>query len=167
MPGRPDETEYAAWAKGYVAAVDGDDVVQALTTQLTDFLTLVAPLDGAYSYAPGKWTVNQILGHVTDAERIFAYRALRVARNDQTPFPGFEQDDYLAHSNFNDRSLADLLAEFEAVRRSNIYMVRGFPAEAWTRRGTVSGHSVTTRGLVFQLAGHERHHARILREYVK
>jgi DinB superfamily len=160
---RPDETEYQPWAKGYVDCVEGSDVVEALTANTKDYRALVSRLDGLYRYAPGKWTVNEIVGHVTDAERIFAYRLLCIARGDQTPFPAFEQDDYLAVSGFNDRTLADLLAEFEAVRQASILLMRGLPAEAWSRRGTVGGYRVTPRGIAFQLAGHERHHCGIFR----
>ena len=161
---RPDETEYTSWAKPYVDAVEGSDLLAVLPRYTKEFLTVAASLDGDFSYAPGKWTVKEVVGHVTDTERIFAYRLLCVARNDQTPFPGFEQDDYLAFSRFNDRTLGDLLAEFEAVRQATMLLIRGLPGDCWTRRGTVSGCSVTPRGLAFQLAGHERHHYRMLRD---
>jgi hypothetical protein len=161
---RPDETEYTSWAKGYVDAVEGPDVLAVFPRYTQEFLTLAASLDGDFSYAPGKWTVKQIVGHVIDTERIFAYRLLCVARGDQTPFPGFEQDDYMALSRFHERTLADLLAEFEAVRQSTLLLVGGLPEDCWARRGTVSGCSVTPRGLAFQLTGHERHHYQILRE---
>ena len=161
---RPDQTEYPPWSKGYVDGVEGSDPIGILQANTPEYAALVARLDGDYRYAPGKWTVKEIVGHVTDAERIFAYRLLCIARNDKTPFPGFEQDDYLAASDFNDRALTDLLAEFEAVRLSSILLLRSLPEEAWTRRGTVGGYSATPRGIAFQLAGHERHHYRILRD---
>jgi hypothetical protein len=161
---RPDESEYTPWAKGYVDGIQGDDILQILSANTGEYVALVSRLDGTRRYVPGKWTVNEVVGHVTDTERIFAYRLLCIARGDQTPFPGFEQDDYLAVSGFNERTLADLLAEFESVRQASILLVKGLPADAWPRRGTVSGHSVTPRGLAFQLAGHERHHYRILRD---
>jgi len=161
---RPDETEYTPWAKGYVDGVEGTDVLAILSANTKEFLALAAGLDGDFSYGRGKWTVKEVIGHVTDTERIFAYRLLCVARADETPFPGFEQDDYLAVSRFNERTLADLLAEFEAVRQASTLLIRGLPDDCWSRRGTVSGFSVTPRGLAFQLAGHERHHFRILRD---
>ena len=114
---------------------------------------------------PEKWTVCELLGHVTDAERIFAYRTLCVARGEQTPLPAFEQDDYMAAADFAGRSLADITGEFEAIRDSSIRLMRpALPADAWVRRGTVSRVSVTARGLAFVLVGHEKHHTRILRE---
>ena len=164
VPGRPDETEYTSWAKAYVDAVEGSGISEILVRQREDYLSLLRSLDGDYAYAPGKWTVKEIAGHVNDAERIFAYRLLCVARGDLTPFPPFEQDDYIAPAAFHLRSLGDLADEFEAVRGATICLVKSLPLDAWLRRGTVSGCSVTPRGLAFQLAEHERHHARILLE---
>jgi hypothetical protein len=161
---RPDETEYPPYAKAYVESVEGSDPVEILTNNTKDYLALLSRLNGTYRYAPGKWTVNEVVGHVTDTERIFAYRLLCVARGDQTPFPPFEQDDYIASSGFNDRTLASLVAEFEAVRHSSILLMQGLPATCWSRRGTVSGYSVTPRGIAFVLAGHQRHHQRVLQD---
>ena len=164
MTGRPEESEYTPFARAYVDGVEGAALVPALASQLSDFVTLAASLDGSHRYAPGKWTVKELVGHVNDTERIFAYRTLCVGRGDQTPFPGFEQDDYIAGADFNTRTLADLLEEFRLIRESSLCLVRQMPARAWLRRGTVSGYSVTARGLAWTLAGHERHHYRILRE---
>ena len=161
---RPDETEYVQWAKPYVDGVEGSDLLEILANHTKDYLALTSRLNGAYSYAPGKWTVKEVVGHVTDTERILAYRLLCVARNDKAPFPGFDQDEYFAFSGFNDRSLTDLVAEFEAVREASVLLIRGLPADCWSRRGTVAGYSVTPRGIAFTLAGHERHHYRILRD---
>ena len=163
MHGRPEDSEYVPFAKGYVDNVEGTDLVQMLTSQRDDLLDLTTPLDGLYRYQPGKWTINEVIGHINDAERIFAYRLLCVARGDQTPFPGFEQDDYMAGANFNDRALPDLLDEFRLIRDSSISLVRNLPPDAWLKRGSVAGFSVTPRGIAFTLAGHERHHYRILR----
>ena len=164
MTDRPEESEYTPFARGYVNGVEGAALVPALNSQLSDFVTLAAALDDSYRYAPGKWTVKELVGHVNDTERIFAYRTLCVGRGDQTPFPGFEQDDYIAGADFNNRTLADLLEEFRLIRESSLCLVRQMPARAWLRRGTVSGYSVTARGVAWTLAGHERHHYRILRE---
>jgi uncharacterized damage-inducible protein DinB len=161
---RPGETEYAPWAKHYVEGVEGTDPLEILRKNTPEYLALISSLDGDFRYAPGKWTVKQVVGHVTDTERIFAYRLLCVARGDQTHFPGFEQDDYLACAEFHNRTLADLVAEFEAVRQASILLIQGLSADSWSRRGTVGGYSVTPRGIAFQLAGHERHHFRILRD---
>jgi hypothetical protein len=164
IPGQPADSEFAPWAKKYVDLVEDPDIVHALSTQRDHLIALLARLDGSYRYEPGKWTVNEVLGHVTDAERIFGYRVLCVARGEQGALPPFEQDDYMANASFGSRSLSDIAAEFESVRDSSIRLLRGLPAEAWMRRGTSAGASVTTRGLAYVLAGHEKHHTRILRE---
>jgi hypothetical protein len=164
IPGRPADSEVAPWTLGYVNGVEDGDVLQSLTAQRDHLIGVLARLDGAFRYAPGKWTVNEVLGHVTDAERIFSCRTLCVARGEQGALPAFEQDDYMANVDFNSRSLADITGEFEAVRDSSIRLLRSLAPDAWMKRGTVSGCSVTTRGLAFVLAGHEKHHTRILRE---
>jgi uncharacterized protein YciI len=166
-PGRPDPSEYAVYAKAYVDLVEGDDILHAFEVQLADTLALLQPISpeaAGFAYAPGKWTVKQVLGHVIDTERIFGYRALCIARGDTTALPGFEQDDYVAGANFNACPLAVLLQEFRAVRQATLALFRNLPAEAWTRRGTVNNYSATVRGLAFTSAGHERHHVKILRE---
>jgi uncharacterized damage-inducible protein DinB len=124
----------------------------------------VADDEAITPYAPGKWTVKQVLGHIIDAERIFSYRALRIARDDNTPLPGFEQDDYVANADFNSLSLTELLQEYSAVRRATILLFRHLPADAWTRRGTASDNEVTVRALAYIIAGHDQHHYRILCE---
>lgn len=161
---RPEESEYTPFARGYVEGVEGTDLVAILEDQKNAFIALAATLRGSQRYEAGKWSVNEVIGHVNDTERVFAYRILCVGRGDQTLFPGFEQDDYLAGANFNDRSLADLIEEFHIIRESTLRLVRHMPATAWLRRGTVAGCSVTTRGLAFTLAGHEFHHFKILRD---
>jgi uncharacterized damage-inducible protein DinB len=120
--------------------------------------------DGNFRYAPGKWTVKEVLGHITDTERIFAYRALRFARSDKTPLPGFEQDDYVKNGAFAGRTLADLTEEFAAVRSASIALYRSFNEEAWPRRGLANQKEMTVRALAFITAGHQIHHRVILEE---
>jgi uncharacterized damage-inducible protein DinB len=120
--------------------------------------------DGNFRYAPDKWTVKEVLGHVIDAERIFTYRALRIARGDETPLPSFEQDDYVKNGGFSARTLADLGEEFDAVRGASISLFRSFDEAAWGRRGTASQKQVTVRALGFITAGHQIHHRMILEE---
>lgn len=163
--GRPHADEISPYAGIYVGHVYSDDVTQVLEEQIGKTIALVRPLGEERSlvaYAPGKWTVKQAVGHMSDTERIFAYRVLRIARGDATPLPGFEQDEYVANAGSNERTLEDLLRELVAVREATLALVRGLPAEAWSRRGTVSGSPVTVRGLIFTLAGHELHHFKIL-----
>jgi hypothetical protein len=118
---------------------------------------------GNSRYEPGKWSIKELVGHINDAERIFGYRALRIARGDQTPLPGFEQDDFIAGANFDACTLADLTTEFELIRRSNLAMFKQLGDEAWVRRGTASDNTISVRALAYIIAGHEVHHLNILR----
>jgi hypothetical protein len=116
------------------------------------------------SYAPGKWTARQVLGHLADDERIYAYRALCIARGEPRALPGVDEQVYAAHAGAERLPLAELLADYEAVRAASITLCRGFDPAAWLRRGEANGHPVTVRGLAFHIAGHELHHHRVLRE---
>lgn len=117
-----------------------------------------------HRYAPGKWSVKEVLGHVIDAERIFTYRALRFARNDHTPLAGFDQDPYIAAANFDARPWSDFVEEFEHVRRSTVLFFRGLTPEQALRCGVASEASVSVRALGYIIAGHELHHVKILRD---
>ena len=117
-----------------------------------------------YRYAPGKWTLAEMMVHVADTERVMSYRLLRIARGDQTPLPGFEQDDWVPMSGAATRTLASLATELEAIRAATLALVRGVPPEAWERRGTASGFTFSARALAWVIAGHEQHHLALLRE---
>jgi hypothetical protein len=165
--GRPDETEYSPYYGKYVSLVAGVDILSALSSQLPETLALLASVpesQGNFRYAPGKWSIKELVGHILDGERIFAYRALRFARNDKTPVPGFEQDDYIRNASFDACPLQDLAAEFESVRRATIFLFRHLDADAWTRRGVASESEVSVRALAYMIAGHELHHVGILRD---
>jgi hypothetical protein len=165
---RPQENEFSPHAKIYVDLVPSGSVVQLLANQIDKTVAMLKPIGDeratVFAYAPGKWTVKQAIGHMIDTERILSYRALRIARGDTTPLPGFEQDDYVPHAGSNERTLDDLLQELVIVRQSTLALVRSFPPEAWDRRGRTSDASVTVRGIVFTTCGHELHHARIFQE---
>jgi len=164
---RPQPTEYAANYEKYVALVPGNDIVAILEAQRLQMAQLFAARserDGNFRYAPDKWTVKEVLGHVTDTERIFAYRALRIARQDQTPLSGFEQDDYVRAGGFGEQSLADLAEEFGLVRSATVALFRPLGDEAWSRRGVANKNEVTVRALAFIIAGHELHHREVLNE---
>jgi uncharacterized damage-inducible protein DinB len=120
--------------------------------------------EGNFRYAPDKWSVKETVGHLSDTERIFAYRALRIARGDQTPMASFEQNDYVKSGNFGERRLSDLAEEFAAVRSASLALFRSLNDDAWTRRGVASNKEVSVRALAFMIAGHELHHQRILEE---
>jgi len=164
---RPEANEYAEFYANYVSKVPGSDLLRILESERLQMLQLFAgrtERDGSFRYAPGKWTVKEILGHISDTERIFAYRALRIGRGDKTPLPGFEQDDFVRNGGFARRTLADLAEEFAAVRSASIALFRFFDEEAWSKRGVASQKEVTARALGFITAGHQIHHRRILEE---
>jgi hypothetical protein len=166
--GRPLDGEYADYAKSDVESVAGDDAVHALALQGRNTLGLLNPLRDAdvrgVTYAPGKWTVKEVIGHLADDERIFAYRALCIARNDSRPLAGFDEKQYVAFADFESRPLARLLAEYCAVRQATISLFAELSPEAWLRRGMVNGYPATPRGLAFHILGHELRHVRSLRE---
>src|SRR5215470_14054669 len=138
---RPQSDEYAPYYEKYVSLITSDDIISVLESQRVQMAQLLAARsdrEGNFRYAPDKWSVKEIIGHICDAERIFACRMLRIGRGDKTPLPGFEQDDYIPTGNFNARTLADLAAEFAAVRAATMALVQSLPKEAWTRLGTAS-----------------------------
>lgn len=167
-PGPPAISEIAPHAKIYVDLVPEGDIGDTLSRDIDETLGILKSVDDRFAtdfvYAPGKWTIKQVMGHLIDAERIFTCRALRIARGDATPLPGFEQDDYVRTAASNARPLADLIAEFRNVRESTLMLLRSFPPEAWMRKGQVSDWNLSVRGIAFTTAGHELHHAAILRE---
>jgi uncharacterized damage-inducible protein DinB len=164
---RPAADEYNACYDRYITKVPDGDIVQILATQIASTLQLLESIPeskGDYRYAEGKWTVKESVLHVIDAERIFGYRALRIARGDKTPLPGFEQDDYVPFSRAGERTVRDIAEELGDVRRSSVALFAHLDEEAMSRRGTASNNPVTPRALAYIIAGHERHHVAILRE---
>jgi uncharacterized damage-inducible protein DinB len=164
---RPATDEYAPFYAGYVAEVPEGDALDLLRHQADTMVATLRSLPAAqwrHRYAPGKWSVAEVLGHITDAERIFAYRALRIARGDQTPLASFDENAYMPTAGFDERAPAGLLAEYVAVREATLALFRGLPAGAGDRRGVASGAGVSVRALLYIIAGHERHHLRILHE---
>ena len=164
---KPETNEYAEYYGKYVSLVADGDINATLATQFEDTLKLLRSIpeaQGLHAYAPGKWTIKQSLGHMIDGERIMAYRALRVGRGDQTPLPGFEQDDFVANTDFNARSLGDLIEEFVAVRQASLQLFKHFTDTEWRRIGTASDNPVSARALAYIIAGHELYHDALLRE---
>jgi hypothetical protein len=163
----PDPSEYAPYYGKYITLVGGNDVVAALEDQPRETVALLSGLteeQGDYRYAPVKWSIKEVVGHVIDAERVFSYRALRFARHDQTPLASFEQDDYVRAGNCAGLRLADLIEEFVAVRRATVWLFRHLTAEAWMQRGIASDNPVSVRAIAYIIAGHELHHRRVLRD---
>jgi len=164
---RPLATDYAAYYEKYVSLITGTDILAILEAQqlvMSQLLGARSEREGNFRYAADKWTVKEVVGHIIDTERIFAYRALRISRNDKTPCEGFEQDDYVKNGNFNERTLVDLGEEFAQVRSASLALFLGLDGDAWQRRGTANKNEVTVRALAYITAGHELHHRRILEE---
>ncbi|MFN7997076.1 MAG: DinB family protein [Bryobacteraceae bacterium] len=162
----PDASEYAAYYGRYISLVSGD-LMTALANQPGETLSLLSGVSeeqGDYRYAPDKWSIKELIEHVIDSERVFAYRALRFARNDRTPLPGFEQDDYVRNGSAATTPLSDLMEEFTAVRRASILLFQKLNPEAWMRRGVANDNEITVRAIGYVIAGHELHHRRVLVE---
>ena len=167
MLSRPNADEYFEYYGKYIALVPDADVRDHLRTQLFETVALlegVTDRKAEQAYGAGKWTLKEAVLHMSDTERVFGYRMLRIARGDTTPLPGFEQDDWVPRSFANDRALSSLVLEFAAVRAATLALVDSLPAEAWARKGTASGHAISARALAYICAGHERHHLNIIRE---
>ncbi len=165
---RPQQGDYALYYENYVALVPSGDFLEILQNQRRELIEMLSPLSeqqAEFRYASGKWSIKEVIGHITDAERIFSYRLLRIARGDQTPLASFEQDGYIANGNFSARKLSDLLQEFSAVREATICLTSSLDHDAWYRRGTASQKEVSVLALAFIIAGHERHHRLILEKH--
>lgn len=165
--GRPKADEYAPYFQGYVELVPEPDVVPVLEAQggeLRRVLTAVPKERESFAYAPGKWTVRQVAGHVVDGERVFAYRALCASRGDPSSLPSFDENAYVANASFDERPLADLVEEFVLLRAANVRMLKVLRPEQWRLAGVANGVSNTVRGLAYVMAGHVRHHLRVLAE---
>lgn len=167
VPLRPTPDEYADFYAGYVAHVPDGDILLTLEAQLERLLALLGAIPAerwGFRYAPGKWSVREVVGHMIDAERVFSYRALRFARGDETPLAGFDEKAYVAAADFSARSLEELGGELAHLRRANVAFLRGLGPDAWSRRGAANGVSFTVRALAFIMAGHVEHHMQVLRK---
>ncbi len=166
MPTTPAPTDFAPYYARYVALVPEGDVVRMLERQMPTTLAFFGAVGEARAEqpaAPGKWSLKEVIGHMADTERVFAYRAMRIARGDTTPLPGFEQDDYVRAGRFNDRSLESLVAELADVRRATVRLFDGIPDTGWRQLGNASGFPVTANALAYITAGHELHHLALAR----
>jgi uncharacterized damage-inducible protein DinB len=164
---RPRSSEYAPFYAGYVAGVPDGDLIALLEQQATETVALLGAISddkAQHRYAPGKWSIREVLGHITDAERVFTYRALTFARADAGPLPSFDENAWAAASSAGRRTMKQLLAEYRAVRAATVALFGTFTEEEFARSGVASKNPVTVRALAYIVAGHERHHIRILRE---
>jgi hypothetical protein len=162
---RPAAADYAPFYAGYVALVPEDDILALLAAQAAAVHALAArvpPDRESFRYEPGKWSIRQVVGHITDVERVFGYRAFCIARGEASSLPGFDEQAYMAEANYDARALAGLVDEFAAVRAANLAVLAHLSPEAWRRRGTANGTPVTVLALAFLLAGHCRHHLGVL-----
>lgn len=163
---RPQPNEYPAWGAQYINLVEQDDVLALLETQARDYPDFLNHwIEKAdYAYAPGKWTIKELAGHIIDTERILCFRLLSFARGEQSALPGFDEDDYVRHAHFADRSLLSLGEEFSLLRKSNLYLFNSLAETELNRAGTASGREITVRALLFIIAGHLIHHCQMIKE---
>jgi hypothetical protein len=164
---RPAETEYAPFYAGYISRVPETDPVPVLEAQPAEIRALadgIAPEDELFRYAPEKWSVRQMFGHLIDTERVMGYRAFCIARGETKPLPGFDEKAYVAGADSDQRSVTEMAHEFAAVRHANLWTIRRWTPEEWSLIGNANGHPVSARALVYIMAGHVRHHVTILQE---
>ncbi|MCL5030327.1 MAG: DinB family protein [Bacteroidetes bacterium] len=163
---RPKPGDYTPYYDNYISKVEGNNVLKVLEEQLNNtfkFFNSIPESKGSFSYAEGKWTIKEVIGHIIDTERVFAYRALCIARGEKKHLPGFEQDDYIKEGGFNERKISDLAEEFRKVREANLALFKSFDETAINRRGVASEKEITVNAILFIIAGHENHHAGILK----
>ena len=166
MSRRPQPGEFAAFFEGYLSLVPEDDVQNALKTQMAEVrrvASAVGPDRETYRYAPGKWSIREMLGHVGDGERIFGHRAFCISRNEKASLPGFDENAYVANARFNERSLGTLVDELDALRGVHLSLFSSLSDEEWSRKGTANGNPVSVAALAFMMVGHVRHHLKVLR----
>ncbi len=164
---RPDPSEYAEYYGTYIDKVADGPFLEMLSSQHREtqaFLAQLGETRGGYRYAVGKWSIKEVVGHLTDTERVFAYRGLCFARGDSGPLPSMDQDPYVEQARFDDRTLADIAAEWQDLRRSNLRLFSSFSPEVWSRRGVASGCEFTVRSIAYIVLGHEVHHLGVLKE---
>ena len=164
---RPQPAEYDPYYHKYISLVPEDDIISSLKVQIDEVAELfggVSEEKGKFAYADGKWTIKEVLSHLIDGERMFAYRALRVARGDKTPIEGFEQDGYNENSHANRRSIAAMIDELTHLREANLMFFSNLEPADWVRTGTANDVEISVRSLAWIMVGHIRHHVAILQE---
>ena len=164
----PTSGEYASFYADYVERAQArGDVLAALPQQIEEIKSRLGGLSdeqALFRDAPKEWSIKEVMGHLNDVERVFSYRLLRISRNDATPLPGFEQDDYVREAGFDHCALKDLIQEFEFLRRANMLAITNMSDESTLRRGTASGATISARALIYMLVGHVDHHMASLQE---
>ena len=163
---RPKQGDYIPYYETYISKIEGDDILKTLETQLSEVVVLFKSIPeekGSYAYADGKWTIKELIGHINDTERVFAYRAMCFARGEKKSLPGFEQDDYVRGGDFNNRSLSDLINEFRLLRESDLVLFKSFNEDALSQIGNGNQGKVTVLAILYIIAGHTQHHINILK----
>lgn len=164
---RPNANEYPHYFESYINEVPEGELSAFLEQQIEEARSQFGNLSeelGRFRYAEGKWSIKEVLGHITDTERIMSYRLLRIARGDTTPLPAFSEELFVNNANFDNRTIQDLLDEFAIVRSSTLYLMSHLSDEAWLRIGTFSGQQGSARALAFIMAGHALHHFNVIRD---
>lgn len=164
---KPANGEYPAYYRNYINLVKEGSLKEILLKQLEEMTILISHVNeeqAYYRYAEGKWTLKEVIGHITDTERIMAYRLLRFARGDQTALAGYDDESYVLEATFHSRSIPDLLEEFIAVRHSTISLIKSLPEKSWNRKGIANNGEISVAALAYIIAGHELHHRRIIEE---
>lgn len=164
---RPNKGDYPEYAQKYINLIEGDDIIWILhqtSKEMSDVINSFPQSKGDYSYAEGKWTVKQVIGHLSDTDRIFAYRALAIARNETQPLPSFDQDLYVEKGFFDSKTLSEISYEYRLIRESNLLLYKSFDISVYNNRGIAAGSEVTVLGILFMVAGHQKHHINILKE---
>ena len=163
---KPSETEYAPFYSGYIAEVAGTDVLGVLRRQVAEIKALAGAVPEpreTFRYAPGKWSIREVISHLTDGERVFGYRAFCIGRGETTPLPGFDENRYVSESGSDRQRLGELVGEFVSAREANLNMFGRFDGRAWRRIGNANGSPVSVRALAYIMAGHVQHHFGVLR----
>ncbi|UVI29415.1 DinB family protein [Paenibacillus spongiae] len=163
----PETKEYPPYFETYVRLVPEGDIMQILKSQFeatVSFLSALSEQQGSYRYAEGKWSIKEVIGHVTDNERVWNYRLLRIARNNAKEFSGYEEDVFAAHATFDDWPIAEVIQDYSAVRQSTLTLLQGLPESAWIREGVLYHHPLTARAAAYVIAGHELHHVNVIKD---
>ncbi|MDQ3048069.1 MAG: DinB family protein [Bacteroidota bacterium] len=163
---RPEASEYPAYYKGYVDLVRKDNIIKVLGDQVLEIQAIISQIPEEkedYAYAEGKWTIKEIIGHIIDTERILGYRAMRFARKDKTPLPGYDENHYVANANFKNQTLYQLAHEFAVVREANLALFKVWKEEELSQVGVANDLDVSVRALLFMMAGHATHHVNVIK----
>jgi hypothetical protein len=164
---RPSQGDYLPYQEAYLNTVQGNNVMKVLEEQLKtvpEFLKSIPEDKGKYSYSEGKWTINEVIEHITDTERIFAYRALCIARGERKVLPGFDQDAYVKGANSDNKKLFDLIEDYRKVRESNLSLFKSFSEDVINKRGNINDYQITVNAILYIIAGHANHHLYVLKE---